>query len=119
MQSSQISNFTALRFIDVPFATSLSAGAYWMLYGSSTRLSTTGTANMSTLRILASNIGVSQPNQIFNLMGRAANNSVQPQIGLGNYSTNSIGATVASVALANISSRASNPQLFFQMIRQA
>lgn len=118
VQSSQLSNFTGLRFLDVPFATSLSAGNYWLAYGSSSSLSTSGNANMSTLRILASNFVATQVNQAINLLGSATNSSNQFILGLGSYTTNQI-QTTASIALANISTSASHPQLFFQMIRQA
>lgn len=118
MQSSQLSDFTNLRFLDIPFATSLSAGAYWMAYGSSTTISTSGTANYSTLRILASNMAVTQPNQAIHLMGSATNSSNALLVGLGSWSTNAIGTT-GSIGLANISSVANHPALWFQLIRQA
>ena len=119
MQSSQLTNFTNLRYIDIPFATSLAAGAYWFMYGSSTSISTSGTANYSTLRILASNIVATQVNQAVNLMGAATNSSNHFRQGLGSWTTNAIGGITASIALANISTSGSNPIMVFQMIRQA
>ena len=119
MQSSQLSNFTNLRFLDLPFATSFSAGCYWLAWNSSTSMSTSVSAFMSTLRILGSNIIVSQPAQSINLLGVATNSSNLYHMGLGNWSTNSIGTTTASIALSQLSRRATNPILNFQMIRQA
>lgn len=117
LQSSQLSNFTGMRFLDIPFATSLSAGAYWMLYGSSSSVSTSGTANLSTVVLLASNFVHSQPNQGVGIIGVATNSSIQFRQGLGSFSTNTI-ATTSGVALANVSTSASNPIIPFQMIRQ-
>lgn len=119
INSTQLSNFTGLRHFGIPFATSLPAGAYWLMYGSSTSGSSSGTANVSTLRILASNHVITQVNQIFNLMGVASNSSDHFRQGLGSWTTNAIGGLPASIALANISTSASHPILHFQMIRQA
>jgi len=118
MQSSQLSDFTNLRFLDLPFATSLSAGPYWFMWNSSTSISTSGTANYSTLRILASNFVITQPSQAINMLGSATNSSNQFRQGLGSWTTNAIGTT-ASIALSGISTSASNPIVHFQMIRQA
>ena len=119
MQSSQLSDFTGLRFVDIPFANSLAAGAYWFMFGSSTSISTSGTANYSTMRFLASNFVATQLNQAFALMGSATNSSVHFRNGLGSYTTNTIATVMSSIALANISTSASNPIMVFQMIRQA
>lgn len=119
MQSSQLTNFTGMRFIDIPFATSLAQGAYWFMYGSSTQISTSGTANISTVRITCGNVAATQINAAWNLMGAATNSSNHFRNGLGSWSTNSIGTIMNSIALANISTSASNPILLFQMIRQA
>lgn len=119
IQSSQLSDFTALRFLHIPMATSFSAGMYWMAYNSSTSLSTSGNANISTVRILASNFAVSQPAQSINNMGVATNSSILFPIGAGDWSTNSIGTTTGSIQLAALSRRASNPILYFDVARFA
>ena len=119
MQSSQLSDFTGMRFFDVPFATSLSAGAYWVFFGSSTSSSSSGTANISTLRILASLHSMSQPNLALNLMGSATNSSNHYRQGIGSWTTNSAGTLVSQVALSHISTSASHVVLPFQLIRQA
>lgn len=119
MNSSVISNFTALRFLDLIMQTSFSAGAYWFCYNSSSSISTAISNWLSTQRILASNFAVSQPPQSINLMNIATNSSILYHEGLGHWSTNSIGTTTASIALASLSRVSSNPVLNFQMIRQA
>jgi hypothetical protein len=119
MQSSQLSNFTNLRFVDIPFATSLPAGNYWFLYGSSTSISTSGVNNFSTLRILASNFVITQVNQAFNRMGVATNASNHIRVGLGSWTTNTIGHIPNNIGLASISTSASHPVMRFQLIRQA
>lgn len=119
LNTTQLTNFTNLRFLNIPMATSFSAGMYWMAYNSSTSMSTSGNANMSTVRILGSNFAVSQPAQSINLMGSATSSSNLFPVGGGDWSTNSIGTTTGSIALANLSRRASNPILYFDMIRQA
>jgi hypothetical protein len=119
INSTQLSDFTGLRFMDIPFATSLAAGAYWFMFGCSTSGSSSGTANVSTLRILASNFAATQVNQAFNVMGVATNSSNHFRQGLGSWTTNTIGTIPASIALGNISTSASNPIMPFQLIRQA
>lgn len=118
VQSSQLSNFTGLRFMDVPFAGSFAAGMYWVAIGTSTSLSTVGNANMSTLRILGSGFAITQPNQAFNLLGSATNSSNHYRMGLGSYTTNVINTT-ATLPLSGISTSASHPIYPFEMIRQA
>ena len=119
MNSTVISNFTNLLFFHIPLATSFSAGMYWMAYNSSTSQSTSVSNWLSTQRILASNFAVSQPAQSINVMGAATNSSNLYPLGQGDWSTNSIGATTGSIQLAALSRRASNPILYFDMIRIA
>jgi hypothetical protein len=119
IQSTQLTDFTNIRYLDIPFATSLAAGAYWFMYGSSTSGSSVGTANVSTLRILASNFVATQINQVPWLMGSASHSSVGFRQGLGSWTTNTIGTLMTAIGLANISSSASHPILPFQLIRQA
>lgn len=119
INSTQLSDFTNIRYLDLPFATSLAEGPYWFMYGSSTSGSSSGTANVSTLRILASNFAVTQVPASIHLMGAATNSSNHFRIGLGSWSTNSAGTTTASIGLSGISTSASNPIMLFELIRQA
>jgi len=70
---------------------------WWMAYNSSTSQSTVGNANISTVRILASNFAVSQPAQSINVMGAATSSSALFPLGQGDWSTNSIGTTTGSM----------------------
>lgn len=101
--------------LDVPFATSLSAGAYWMMVGNSSSSAGNGPAqsNPASFYMLT---GISNPLQI---PGVATNVSQQQRLGLGVFSTNT-SAFQANIALANISIISSAAgQALFQAIRQA
>ena len=89
------------------------------MFGSSTSLSTSGTANISTVRILASMFSLSQPNMAINLMGSATNSSNHFRQGIGSWTTNSAGTLLSAIALSNISTSASHILIPFQMMRQA
>jgi hypothetical protein len=118
--STNFANFTGWRNMDIPFATSLSAGNYWMAINHKTSNSGdafTSAAN-ATMFIGMTNIVLSQTNQAIGNFNAATNSSLQLQIGLGSWSTNAI-QTTASIALANISSVASQLRPYFQMVRQA
>jgi hypothetical protein len=114
-----LSNFTGLRYLDLPFAQSLSAGAYWMAFGVSSVISSTATGGITAGRVLFSNLAVSQVNNAIGFMGSALNASNQLQLGVGSFTTNGAAGTQASIALSQISSSASHNQLYFQIIRQS
>ena len=109
--------FTGLRWLDIPFKTSLSAGNYWLGLGCSNATATnagpalTG-ASMNPISMYAQ----SQTNLTFIRPGEASNSSVQVQPGLGSFSTNASQFSIATVPMSAISMQASNPKLYFQMI---
>ena len=109
--------FTGLRWLDIPFNTSLSAGNYWLGIGCSNATATnagpalTG-ASMNPISMYAQ----SQTNLTFMLQGAASNSSVQIQPGLGSFSTNASQMSNATIAMSNISVQSSHPKLYFQMI---
>lgn len=112
--------FSANRWLDIPFANSLAAGAYWLMVG----LSTSSTAN-STGISAASNcnngfsrhFALSQANNVpIKVMG--STNSISINFGAGSFTTVG-GGTTAELALSMISTVASHPRLYFQMIRRA
>lgn len=119
INTTQLSNFTAFQFLDIPLAASFAAGNYWMAFNSSTTNATSVSTQISTVRILASNVVLTQPAHSINVLGSASNSSNLYRIGLGMWSTNSIGTTTSSIGLAGISRSASNPVMAFEMIRQA
>jgi len=118
VSTGSLSLFTGLHYLDIPFATSLSAGNYWLGIGGSNNTESnagpgafTG-ASMSPISMYAQ----SQTNLTFILAGAASASSVQMQPGLGSFSTNAAQLSNATVAMSNISMQVSNPKLYFQMI---
>jgi hypothetical protein len=110
----QLSNFNSNRFLDIPFATSISQGQYWIAFARSSTTATAGSNLMSNWRYNNSNFGVSQINSSFANMGTTAASPLQ--IGLGSFSVNA-GTTTSTVTVSNISSAASQPKIPFQMVR--
>ena len=124
LQSGSMTLFTGPRWLDIPFATSLAAGNYWLALGRSTTTSTQNTiANASTALFLGSvgfsTVGISQGASSVGLMGLATNSSIQFQPGLGWWTTNAFVLTTASMGINSISAIVSNPKPYFQMIRQS
>lgn len=114
-----LTSFNGLRWFDMPFASSLSGGAYWLGIQRSTTQSTSGT-NMSGAGITKFNLYMTQVNSNIAAWGVASNASTDGYyIGLGLWSTNTNGTTSSSMALGNISTQASQPMLPIQFIRQA
>ena len=108
------SNFQSFRFIDMPFAASLSEGNY---VAAIQRSSTT--AGGSNINLGISHLMYSQHNSSIAFPGVASNATVQLQPYNGVWSTNSNGATTSSIALSLISTIASHPLPIFQLIREA
>lgn len=120
ISSESVTLFTGPRFLDIPFAASLTPGNYWAGFGMSTgAASNAGPANISNASVGFSTIGVSQSNISWGYPGAATNDSIQVQPGMGRFTTNSSFISTASVGLANISAVVSNPKMYFQMIRRA
>lgn len=111
---------TGPRFIDLPFATSLSAGNYWIGFGRSTSAaSNAGPANLSNNSLGISTLGVSQSNISWGYPGVATNDSIQVQPGLGIYTNAAAIISTSSIGLAQISAVVSHPAMYFQLIRRA
>ena len=112
--------FSTARFIDIPFAASLSAGPYWLLFGYSTStLSNSARVSAATnCNVRISNCyGVSQANIAFGVMG-STNFTSGERLGAGSFSTAG-GGTTSIFPLSAISSSASNVRPYFQMLRKA
>jgi hypothetical protein len=115
--SLSLTRFTGLQHLDLPFATLLTEGNYWLMYGVSSSTATGGSgANFTQLRLSNSMVGATQINSAIPLFGQTTHGSVQLQLGIGSFSTNAIGTT-ASLGFSNISSSASHPLLPVQLIR--
>jgi hypothetical protein len=121
ISTTHLTSFNSFRWFDIPFASSLSAGNYWMAVGESTATATTGGIGaMTNVTYRNSYIAVTQISANVALMGSNSNISTAPWAnGLGYWSTNSIGATSSSIGLNSISTVANQPILPFQMIREA
>ena len=117
-----LTNFTGSKQFDIPFAASLPAGEYWVGIQRSTSSSafTQASATLSNATFQITNIGISQQNANYNLMGTTASTNGL-QLGLGVFSSAGMGtgATTASIALSQISTAASQIRFPFQMIRLA
>ena len=108
------SNFVSFRYVDLPFATSLSAGNYFVgLQRSST------TAGGSNINLGVSALIVTQHNSSIGIPNQASSSSNQLVPYLGVWSTNSAGQTTSSMARSQISTAQSHPIPVFQMIREA
>jgi hypothetical protein len=107
-------NLDGNRFLDIPFATSLAAGNYWLALNRFT-----GTVGGIAIDVGSNTHGASQPNQVTGIMGSAVNVSQQgPQIGHGSWTTN-VAQTTSSIALASISATSSYFLPYVQFINQA
>jgi|SRR5882672_890677 len=113
-------NFSGNRFLDIPFAASLPAGAYWLILGQTTSLATnsTGISNASACQVMYSNAFVAtQINSSVGVMG-STNLTSGGLLGAGSFSTAG-GGTTAALPISAISSSASHPQVYFQLLRSA
>lgn len=113
--------FNGFRWLDINFANSLSAGPYWLIVGLSTSSTTSGTVASSALTNWAvsyvQHYGVSQPNTFWNNAGDTIGSSALG-MGAGSFSTAG-GGTTSILGINKISSAASNPRMYFQLIRSA
>lgn len=125
LSTTQLTQFSGNRYMDIPFATSLAAGNYWIAFQRSSATAITGAGNtFSGATHQNSFYYATQINSNFQEYGVSATTgtiiSTSPvYLGLGSWSTNTLGATSVSLALSNISTLALNPIVPFQLIRQA
>jgi hypothetical protein len=113
-------NFTGLRFLDIPWANSLSAGAYWLIFGysSATATNSTGISAASNCNVRYSNhFGVSQLSAAVGIMG-STNLTSGGWLGAASFSTAG-GGTTASLPISALSSYASYQRPYFNLLRSA
>lgn len=115
VSSAAVSNWAGARVMDVPWATSLAAGNYWLVVGMTQASTTQYSSGVGVCRPTFSNYGMSQSNLSFGLMGSATNLSVNPMWGLGSISSNTTGIHTM-LNMQNISAIASNVMPFIQFI---
>jgi hypothetical protein len=112
--------FSSNRFLDIPFANSLPAGQYWLIVGRSTSSSSAGVA-LSAITSwgprYSNHYAGTQGNLAFRVMG-STNMTSGGLNGAGVFSTAG-GGTTANLPISAISSTASNPRMYFQMLRSA
>ena len=120
--SASMSQFAGMvRWIDIPFATYLSPGNYWLGIGRSVSTANNW-ASASSLLLNSSNVAVSQSNLTFGILGSSTNTSniLQNLGGPGFWTTNASRYTTDSInAIGQISATTSNLIPYFQFIRQA
>jgi hypothetical protein len=117
--SGGLTNFTGARFIDIPFATTLSGGPYWLVFGNSTSSSANSTGISAASGIFprySNHFAVSQINSGFGAMDGTAQGI---PLGGGSFSTGGAGGTTTGIPHPNISTIASQVIFPFQMIRSA
>jgi hypothetical protein len=116
-----VTAFSGTRFIDIPFASSLSPGAYWMVMGISTASAAGGPAGLSVMTNCnvrySAHYGIAQANVVIGVMGSTNVSSGGP-FGAGSFSTAG-GGTTSAFPMSAISSSASHGRPYFQLLRSA
>lgn len=107
-------NMAGIRYLDIPWNTSITPGNYVFVFGNSSSGATSGFSAMSSLRInTISFFLISQINSGIHRWGSNQNNSAV--FGAGSYSIAG-GATTASLDATRITTRASQAFDFFQLV---
>jgi hypothetical protein len=115
-----VTEWSGGRFFDIPLAVSLTPGPYWLVLGGSSSTSSAGAvaAGITNCHVRYSgHYGVSQVNVGFGVMG-STNLTSGGQLGNGFFSTAG-GGTTSGFPISAISSTASNPIPYFQLLRSA
>jgi hypothetical protein len=113
--------FSGNRFLDIPFANSLTAGDYWLVVGMSSNTASAGAAGLAgitnyTMRY-SNHYGVSQTNLTFGIMG-STNLTSGGLLMAGSFSTAG-GGTTSAFPISAISSSSSHNRPYFQLLRSA
>lgn len=122
ISTTHLTSFNSYRFLDIPLATLLTPGNYWIgIQKSSATATTGGVAGMTNVTSSAAMVAMSQNN--FSILQMGGHTSVSSQawmgMGHGRWSTDSLGRTTASMGLNSISTVNNHPVVQFQFIRQA
>lgn len=118
--TSNITDLTGVKYLDVPFGVSLSPGQYWLGYGRSTNSATqANSVSVATRLVVSMNsmIGLSQNTLALGMLGGATNSSVAFYPALGSYTTSGAAGTTSSVEMSAVSSMSSNNLLHAQLMR--
>lgn len=114
--SSQLTDMTGLKQMEIPFATLLTPGQYWLGYQVLTSMSTHRTADESRWGLVYSTYGATAPQLSFGVLGSATNSHFGLMPMVGSITTNAT-TTTASFPLTNITSSSNNAVMFFQGMR--
>lgn len=115
--STALSNFSGVRFIDIPFAATLTPNGYWMLLNVSTSSASNagGLSNATTMMPRYSNVyGATQVNSSIGYLGQS-NRTSGGYLGAGSVTT-SPSVTQSTLPVSAISSSASHQKLYFQLL---
>lgn len=113
ISTTQWSNFTGQRFLDIPFDTYISQGIYWLAVNR--MRGTVGSKNIDFHPMLHGQI---QPNLIFGNMGFTTNfSNAGWQLLIGSWTT-TIAKTTSSIAFSDVLEIGSFPLPLVQLIRQ-
>lgn len=114
--SQSLSDFSGVRFIDIPITATLNPNGYWLMLNVSTSSASnaTGLSNATTALPRYSNVfGVTQINSNIGILGQA-NLTSGGYFGAGSVTTSNT-TTQSVLPLSVISSTASHQRLYFQM----
>jgi hypothetical protein len=118
--TSNLTDLTGVKYIDLPAGLSLSPGQYWIAYGRSTASATQAASISVATRMLVSHnsqIAVSHNTLAMGTLGSATNSSVGWRPAHGSFTTGGAAGTTISITMANVSTLASNNMLYIQMMR--
>jgi hypothetical protein len=125
ISTTHLTAFTGARFLDIPFATILTPGNYWLgLQMSSATASTSNGRNYTNITAATmrnSFYAESQVSANINEMGgnTTAGSNMWGGLGHGWWTTDTNGRTTASINLAQVSTIANQPIVPFVVVRQA
>jgi len=119
--TSNLTDLTGVKYIDIPCGISLSPGQYWVAYGRSTTAATGNAAISVATRMLVSHniqLAHSQATLAMGMLGGNTNSSVGQWPALGSFTTGGAAGTTNSIPMANVSTMVSNvvPSLQFMRI---
>ena len=118
--TSNLTDLTGVKYIDLPMGVSLSPGQYWLVYGRSTTRNTQANSISVATRMLVSHnsqIAVSQNTLAMGMLGSNTNSSVGWWPAHVSFTTGGAAGTTSSITMANVSTLASNNALYVQMMR--
>lgn len=107
VSTGNLTRLTGAKYANAPFASSLTAGEYWLAINHSTSSTTQGT-NLSGIRYRNSILAISQINNAIGDLGLVNVNTQGFYLGKGSFTTVG-GASTASLGFSNVSTSASYP----------